>query len=140
MSRLPWPEANRIDDAIYPDEYIEYFADRYVAGGWVYRGVTLMQFLARPFRYINNNDAPPQPLLGAQVRVRNRLIKLERTARKRQTLRDGEPLDLAWLTRQAERGLEHLPRRNGAPFEVMHHHAHPRTTASDFNLKIGARR
>ncbi|HEU4603438.1 MAG TPA: hypothetical protein VFS24_15800 [Steroidobacteraceae bacterium] len=139
MSRLPWPEANRIDDATYPDEYIEYFADRYVAGGWVYQGVTLMQFLALPYRYISS-DTTSQPLLGSQLRVRNQLIKLERRARKAQTQRDGEPLDLVWLTRQAERGVEHLPRRNGAPFEPLHHHAHPRSTTADFNLKIGARR
>lgn len=48
------PEAPKVDDAIYPDEYIEYWGQRFVEGGFAYLGVTLMQFLARPLRYVDD--------------------------------------------------------------------------------------
>lgn len=35
----------------------------------------------------------------------------------------------------AERELEHLPQRNGAIVEPLHHHRHPRTPACDFTRR-----
>jgi hypothetical protein len=96
-SLAKWPEAPQVGNAIYSDEYIEFWGERYVAGGWLYRGVTFMQFLARPRQYeTDERYSPVLPLLGKQMRVRSRLIAAERRARKAQLQRDGEPLDLAW--------------------------------------------
>jgi len=94
---LDW-QSRPIDDATYPDEYLEYWSDRYVARGYFYRGVTLMQFLANPHRY-ENDDAhvDPLPLLGKQRRIQSRLIMAERFAQHFQPQRDGQPLDLSWV-------------------------------------------
>jgi len=85
------PEAPRIGSAVYQDEYIEYWADRFVEGGFCYRGVTLLQFLAMPQLYVNEH----RPLLPHQRRVRTRVINAELRAMSGPQ-RDGEPLDLAW--------------------------------------------
>lgn len=140
ISSLPlsWEESPRVSGAIYPDEYIDYWADRFVSNGWLYRGVTLMQYLANPQSYERRER--PLPLLSAQRRVQGRLLALERRALIEQELHDGEPLDLSWLTRRFERGLEKFPRRNGAIVEPLHHHAHPRRTTADFAAKQGLRR
>lgn len=83
--RIKWPTAPRVDNAIYTDSYLDYWADRYISDGWLYRGVTLMQFLARPTTYVNSNRSPePEPLLGKQLRVRAQLMQFERQARDRQ--------------------------------------------------------
>lgn len=99
MSTLPWPESPRCDMAIYPDQYIDFWSDRYVERGYFYRGVTLMQFLARPLRYEHSELYPePLPLLGRQQRVRSRLIEAEHVARRFR--REGELLDLSWVAKQ----------------------------------------
>lgn len=94
-------DAPEIDDATYPDEYLEFWADRYVKRGYFYRGVTLMQFLANPQRYEHDDRyADPLPLLGRQRRVQSRLIAAERFAHTFQPQRDGQPLDLSWVNHQ----------------------------------------
>ena len=94
-----WPEAPRVDDATYPDEYLERWADRYVARGYFYRGVTLMQFLANPHRYEHDElYVEPLPLLGRQERLRSRLIDAEILAKRFQ--RDADLLDLSWVAKQ----------------------------------------
>lgn len=100
-AQLPasWPETPRCDDAIYPDEYLEFWSDRYVERGYFYRGVTLMQFLANPLRYEHSELYPePLPLLGRQYRIRSRLIEAEHIARPH--WHEGEPLDLSWVDKQ----------------------------------------
>ncbi len=93
MSALPMPQVPRADNAIYSDEYIERWGRVFVAGGYVYRGITFMQVLARPHRY-PSLDAP-QPLLPKQMRVRTRVIDAELQASRYQYPRHGEPLDLS---------------------------------------------
>lgn len=44
--------AARFTSSVYPDEYLEHWANRYVRGGWLFRGVTLAQFLADPWHYV----------------------------------------------------------------------------------------
>jgi hypothetical protein len=96
---IDWPETPRVDDAIYSDEYLDRWADAYVAGGFCYRGVSLMQFLARPRRYLEDaHHSDPLPLLGRQRRIQSRVLNAELRAGRPQ--RDGEPLDLAWSTRR----------------------------------------
>lgn len=96
---LGWPETPRLDDATYPDEYLELWADRYVERGYFYRGVTLMQFLANPLRYEHSELYPePLPLLGRQYRIRSRLIEAEHVARRFGG--DGDLLDLSWVAKQ----------------------------------------
>lgn len=97
---LDWA-SQPIDNATYPDEYLEYWADRYVARGYFYRGVTLMQFLANPQRYENDERyADPLPLLGRQRRIQSRLITAEHFAQQFNLRREGEPLDLSWVKHQ----------------------------------------
>ncbi len=92
----------------WSDAYVEHWAQRYLDNGLSIRGVTLMQFLANPRRYDNGDQSlDPLPLLGAQRRVQRRLL-------------------------MAELGIEHLPQRNGVPFEALKHHRHPRTAAAHF--------
>jgi hypothetical protein len=101
MSALPMPEAPQVDNAIYSDEYIEFWGARFVDGGFAYRGVTLMQFLARPRRYLTDERyAAQRPLLPRQRRVQTRLLDAELVAMHRQAPRDGELLDLAWSARR----------------------------------------
>jgi hypothetical protein len=140
ISSMPtsWPEVPRAGSAIYSDEYLDYWADRFVSGFWLYRGVTLMQYLANPQTYERREQ--PLPLLGRQRRVQGRLLELEARVKRERELRDGEPLDLTSLTWRAERGLETFSRRNGAIFEPLHHHAHPRRGTADFTAKQGLRR
>lgn len=98
---LPMPEAPKVDAAIYSDEYIEFWGAHFVEGGFAYLGVTFMQFLARPHRYVDDERyAPGRPLLPSQRRVRNRVIDAELQALRSSFPRDGEPLDLAWSTRR----------------------------------------
>lgn len=94
-----WPDTPRLDDAIYPDAYLEHWADRYVERGYFYRGVTLMQFLASPLRYEHSELYPePLPLLGRQRRIQSQLLDAERVARP--FWRAGDPLDLSWVGKQ----------------------------------------
>lgn len=56
----------------YSDEYLEHYADRYVALRLKGHGVTLMQYLAAPARY-EHLALEPLPLLPAQRAVQARL-------------------------------------------------------------------
>lgn len=97
----------------YRDEYLEHYADRYVALYLKGHGVTLEQYLADPSRYDRLADEP-LPLLPAQQRVQARL--------------DAEAYRLA-----AE--VDHLPQRNGAVIEPLHHHRHSRAVSCDFKRR-----
>lgn len=53
---------------MYPDEYLNYFADKYVAERIGAHGVSLEQYLAEPARYARL-ALEPEPLLPAQRAV-----------------------------------------------------------------------
>lgn len=88
----------------YSDEYLEHYADRYVAMHLKGHGVSLEQYLAEPARY-EHLTLEPFPLLPEQRAVQARL--------------DAEAA-------KAEAEVAHLPRRNGAVVEPLHHHRHPK--------------
>lgn len=141
MALLDWPEVPRVGTAIFADDYIDYWADQFIALGLVYRGVTLMQFLANPARFTDPERNPePLPLLGSQLRVQREVAELEREALERMDQREGEPLDLAWSGQRAERDVRDLPRRDGWIVERLRHHRYPRNLQANFNLKRWARR
>lgn len=106
----------------YSDEYIEYWADRYVEIGYARRGITLLEFLADPQRYEDTHRTGALSLLRRQRAVRNRVLEEELQALR------------------AERGLEDLPRRDGRIVEPLHHHRHPRNSMSDFSYRQGRAR
>jgi hypothetical protein len=88
----------------YSDEYLEHYADRYVAMHLRGHGITLEQYLAAPARY-EHLALEPFPLLPEQRAVQERL--------------DTEAA-------RVEAEVAHLPRRNGAVVEPLHHHRHPK--------------
>ncbi|MEX0745291.1 MAG: hypothetical protein WD118_06780 [Phycisphaeraceae bacterium] len=100
---------------IYSDEYLERMGDRYVALHLRGHGVTMVQYLSDPERY-EALALEPMPLLPAQKAVQARL--------------DAE----AGLA-PAEAEVAHLPQRNGAVVEPLHHHRHPRALACDFKRR-----
>jgi len=97
----------------FSDEYLEFYADRYVRAGIGIRGVTLLQYLVNPHRYDNfDPDLDPLPLLGSQSRIANRLL---------------EPHSLGcvcnergWIIQRVERSADDfLPRRSSAIVEPL---------------------
>lgn len=90
----------------YSDEYLDHYADRYVAMHLKGHGITLDQFLANPARY-EHLALEPFPLMPEQKAVRDRLDAQAEAVR-------------------VEAEVAHLPRRNGAVVEPLHHHRHPR--------------
>lgn len=112
-AHLPMPAAHDRDDLIYSDEYIETCAERFVSAGLRLR-CTFAQYLANPKRY-DNGDASldPLPLNARQQRIRARLIDDELSGKVKRIVRDTDT----------------LPRRNGKPVEVLHHHRHPKSVA-----------
>jgi hypothetical protein len=91
----------------YSDEYLEHYADRYVAMHLRGHGVSLEQYLADPTRY-EHLALEPFPLLPEQQAAQQRL--------------DAEMA-------RVEAEVAHLPRRNGAVVEPLHHHRHPKRSA-----------
>lgn len=94
----------------YSDEYLEHYADRYVALHLRGHGITLEQYLVEPARY-EHLALEPFPLLPEQQAVK-------------------EQLDAEAARVEAE--VAHLPRRNGAVVEVLHHHRHPKRSPLAF--------
>lgn len=94
----------------YRDEYLKHYADRYVAMHLRGHGITLEQYLADPARY-EDLALEPFPLLPAQREIQERL--------------DAEAA-------RVEAEVAHLPRRNGAVVEVLHHHRHPKRSPLAF--------
>lgn len=88
----------------YRTEYLEHYADRYVALHLRGHGITLDQYLAAPARY-EHLALEPLPLLPVQREIQERL-------------------DIEAAKVEAE--VAHLPQRNGAVVEPLHHHRHPR--------------
>lgn len=94
----------------YRDDHLNYWSDVWVAAKLGEAGITLDQFLHEPQRYIGDDNSPDQfrPLLPRQRAIAEQ------------------------LERQAERGVEHLPRRNGAIIEPLHHKVFPRGASPFF--------
>ncbi|MDW0361027.1 hypothetical protein Q8G38_17060 [Halomonas venusta] len=137
----------------YADDYLEYYADRYVALYLKGHGITLQQYLAAPDRYEHLAFAP-LPLLPAQHNVVLRLWHGWDTGLTEQTEAASEGNDIetqtiAWdwsdlldqwrdEVAQSERELCQMSQRNGAAFEPMRHHRHNRGNArctSNFSRK-----
>lgn len=121
MTYMPWPSANDIGRAVYSNEYLDFFADRWIAAAIGIRGVTLMQYLANPKRYDNmDKSLDPLPLNAKQRRVRDELLAEELRAKR------------------LEAKSSELPRRNGRVFEKLKHHAHPKSIAGFIKRSIEA--
>lgn len=90
----------------YSDEYLNYYADRYVAMHLRGHGISLEQYLHDPGHY-EHLALEPFPLLPQQQAVRDRL--------------DTETAPTA-----VEAEVAHLPRRNGVVVEPLRHHRYPR--------------
>lgn len=93
---------------MYSDEYLEFYADQFVADRLDKHGVTLTQYLSAPEKY-QHLKLKPFPLLPAQ---RDAVSRYELIEEKRIAL--------------VVAPVEHLPRRNGAIVEPLHHHRHNR--------------
>lgn len=131
----------------YPDEILEYYADRFVLLRLARHGVSLEQYLANVDRF-ELLALCSEPLLPAQQAV---VLRLWWTWDTGLTLRGDESEPAALLenyqdwrellerwraeTEQAEAGLAHLPQRNGVTVEPLHHHRYPRRTSAGFNKR-----
>ncbi|WP_435100797.1 hypothetical protein [Arhodomonas sp. AD133] len=95
---------------IYSDEYLDHYADRYCELWLHLHGISLLQYLAAPEaceRVARKWSDHPEPCPSS--------ILPQEITRAEQA-----------LEREAERGLEHCPRRGGAIVEPLHHHRYPR--------------
>ena len=94
----------------YSDDYLNHYADRYMAMQLKRHGVTLDQYLANPARY-EVLALEPFPALPAQLAVQRQI--------------DAE-------TARQEASIEHLPRRDGVATEPLRHHRYPRRSLLGF--------
>lgn len=102
---------------LYPDAYLDHYADRYMALCLRYHGITLLQYLAAPDA-CERAALEHMPLLPAQRVVQARL--------------DAEAARL-------EATVAHLPQRNGTVVEPLHHTRYPRRrTLAHFMRRIKA--
>lgn len=93
---------------MYSDEYLDYYADQFMNHRLDKHGVSLTQYLSAPEEF-EHLKLKPFPLLPAQREAVNRFEEAE-----------------AKRIKQVEAPVAHLPRRNGAIVETMHHHRHNR--------------
>ncbi|SFT74252.1 hypothetical protein [Halomonas saccharevitans] len=131
---------------IYPDETLDYYADRFVQLRLARHGITLPQYLANIER-CERRALEAEPPLPAQQAVILRLWAEQDTGLAMDTTpsvrvephrsddhQDWRELVARWRAEAdaAERPVAHLPRRNGAAIEPLRHHRHPRNGAADF--------
>lgn len=101
----------------YSDEYLNHYADRYVAMQLKRHGVTLEQYLASPAGY-ERLALEPFPPLPAQLAVQRQI--------------DAE-------TERQEASIEHLPRRDSVAIEPLRHRRFPkRSWLGFFTRKVKA--
>lgn len=98
----------------YPDEYIEYHADRYVAHRLHAHGVSLDAYLADPDRY-EGLALAPLPLLPAQQAVADRLAAQWAAQDERGRLCATEDAGLPAAARLAGNRLREPLHRHRAP-------------------------
>lgn len=123
------------------NEHLEHYADRFALLRLARHGVTLAQYLANVDRF-ERLALEPEPPLPAQQAAILRLWAEQDTGLAD---RPAEPVQpelgehdawrdlLAGLRAEAayaERAVAHLPQRNGAIVEPLHHHRHPRRAGS----------
>lgn len=105
--------SNVLQQAPYPDEYLDYWCDAYVFFRMMEHGITVRQFLLDPWGYIDGLIDEHLPLLPQQRAVQERL----------------DHKDLQELENEFNAQLEHdaqVTYRNGVFIEPMHHCAFPR--------------
>lgn len=120
----------------YTDEYLEHYADRYMALRLRRHGVSLEDYLADPGRY-EPLALEPLPLLPKQRMVAHRLRAQEEAEKlNRAFIRFARTVAKEYVAaqkaREAERPVENLPRRNGAVVEPLRHHRWPRRAHKAF--------
>lgn len=125
----------------YSDAYLEHYADRFIALRLARRGVTLLQYLAN-IEQCERLALEPEPLLPAQQAAVLRLWQCWDTglgapaspAVAGTDWQDWRELLARWQgeAEQLEGEVAHLPRRNGAYVEPLHHHRYPRNGAAKF--------
>ncbi|SDK30924.1 hypothetical protein [Billgrantia gudaonensis] len=132
---------------LYSDAYLEHYADRFIALRLARHGVNLAQYLAHPERY-EARALEPEPPLAAQRAVALRLWwgwdtglaprgdGGEATGLP-ENWQDWRELLAQWRAdaEAAEREVAHLPRRNGAVIEPLHHHRYERRNNSNFSKR-----
>lgn len=101
----------------YPDEYLHYWSDRFIERGVANYGITLDSYLAHPHEI--------EAALAGEADLP--LLLKQRAVSQRQ-------LDIEMEEERQARAIGNLPMRNGAPFEPLHHHAHPDNKQSNFNM------
>lgn len=115
---------------LYSDAYLEHYADRFIALRLARRGVTLLQYLAN-IEQCERLALEPEPLLPAQQAAVLRLWQRWDTglgapaspAVAGADWQDWRELLARWQgeAEQLEGEVAHLPRRNGAYVEPLHH-------------------
>ncbi|MCE8027516.1 hypothetical protein HOP54_02275 [Halomonas daqingensis] len=131
----------------YPDETLEYYADRFVLLRLARHGVTLEQYLANVERFERLALEPEPQLLPGQREATLRIWWAWDTGLAPrgdadapvlpENYQDWRELLAQWQaeTEAAEAALAHLPRRNGVIVEPLHHHRHPRRAGADFTKR-----
>ncbi|MDO0944627.1 hypothetical protein [Chromohalobacter israelensis] len=131
----------------YPDETLDYYADRFVLLRLARHGVTLPQYLANVDRF-ERLALEAEPLLpqqqaaalhlwwGWDTGLAPRGDGGEPTALP-DNWQDWRELLARWRAESeaAEREVAHLPHRNGAPIEPLHHHRFERRNNSRFTKR-----
>ncbi len=97
----------------YSDDYLNHYADRYVALHLKRHGVTLEQYLANPRQY-DGLAMLPFPPLPAQLAVQRQI--------------DAE-------TERQEASIERLPRRDGVAIEPLRHRRFPKRSWLGFFVR-----
>lgn len=128
---------------IYPDETLDYYADRFIALRLARHGINLAQYLANIER-CERLALEPEPLLPQQQWAALKLWQQQDTGlgmptstELRDDWQDWRDLLARWRgeAEALERDVAHLPRRNGAIVEPLAHHRFPRTQACDFKRR-----
>lgn len=134
----------------YPDAVLEHYADRFILLRLSRWGISLVQYLANPFRY-ELLALTSEPLLPAQQAAALRIWQRWDTGLDVEGAATTPPVDpdelidprelmAQWRAEaeQAQQAVAHLPQRNGAIIEPLAHHRHERGThrfSADFSRK-----
>ena len=145
---------------VYSDEYLNHFSDRYRQLMLYLHNISLLQYLANPdacervaTEFAERGRVCDPAVVPQRISVQEAHLRAERQAeeglRELARMSDLARLGMAQLDQldqldeiqaEAERGVEKLPRRNGAIVEPLCHHAHPRAGGgdrkSDFTRRI----
>ncbi|MCJ8285129.1 hypothetical protein [Halomonas sp.] len=138
----------------YPDETLEYYAERFIRLRLSRHGLSLAQYLAN-VEYGERLALNPEPPLPAQQGAILRLWAEQDTGLAAGSPSPSTRLEPHWSDAQlqdwrellahwrheghsAEREVAHLPQRNGAVIEPLRHTCHPRRPGAAFFNKRGA--